>query len=180
MNTEALALDTVLEEGREFGPGADRWDIYEQRTIRADVRRVFHAVSMPEYREAWVCSPNADNRTCVVASQGDATYQIELYRAERLEASIAGLIRKWELQEMVFTWQRKPGTGSAETIVCIRLRDIAEGSCLDLAHSGFTSAADMGWHKQFWDASLEKLAWLLEGIPRLSRSNSLPRATRRV
>jgi uncharacterized protein YndB with AHSA1/START domain len=165
MNFNVPAISFGIEENCGSVSGKLEWDIREQRFIQADIRRVFHAVSMSEYREAWIRPPNADDRCCIVAGQADAAYRIELYRANLLEASIAGLIQKWESEEMIFTWQKKPSIGSTETIVHIRLHNEAEGSAMELVHSGFSSAADVAWHQQLWDASLERLAWLLEGFP---------------
>lgn len=139
-----------------------RWDICLHTAIHADIRRVFNAVTMPEYREAWICPPDANDKCHVVALQTRVCYRIDIYRADALDTRITGSQRKWQPEEMEFTWRKRCESLSIQTMVHIHLHDKSGGTALDLVHSGFTSAAESLWHQRLWSKSLEKLTWLLE------------------
>lgn len=117
---------------------------------------------MPEYREAWICPPDMDDTCRVVARQANATYRIDIYRAGALDLRITGSQRKWQPEEMEFTWRKRCESCSIRTTVYICLLDRFGCSTIDLVHSGFTSAAESLWHRKLWSKSLEKLTWLLE------------------
>jgi uncharacterized protein YndB with AHSA1/START domain len=136
-------------------------DIVLQVVIMADVRRVFHALSILEYREAWLCAPDGRGRCCVTG-QTDDSYRIDFYRAGFLDVSISGSQQACRGDEIVFSWRKSDAPDTSASRVRIYLQGDSARSVLNLRHSGITSVAEHLWHQRMWGRSLEKLGWLLE------------------
>lgn len=136
-------------------------DIALQAVIKADVRRVFHAVNMPEYREAWLCAPDGSGYCRATAEQTDDSYRIDFYSGGFLDVSVSGSYQVREPDEIAFTWG-KNNAHETTSLVRIHLQGDSDHTVLNLRHSGIATAAEHTWHQRMWCRSLEKLAWLLE------------------
>src|SRR5271169_3998836 len=66
-------------------------DVAIQTSIHADGRSIFHALTMPEYIEVWMCLPVADARSRVSVLRVSQSYRIDFYRLGELDTSITGL-----------------------------------------------------------------------------------------
>lgn len=128
--------------------------------IHADTRRISQALTEPEYMEAWMCFPAADQCRVVAKHQKDR-FQIECFSAGRLEACVAGVFLIRQERELLFSWERNLGGSQSRSFVNIRLQCNSRTSLLELRHIGLVSADDFAWHEQLWNASLSKLAFLL-------------------
>lgn len=137
-------------------------DIALQAVIKADVRRVCHAVNMPEYREAWLCAPDGSGYCCATGGQADEDYRIDFYRGGFLDISVRGSYKICQPDEIVFTWQKDTAPETTTSLVRIHLQGDSSHTVLNLRHSGIASATEHLWHYRMWCRSLEKLAWLLE------------------
>lgn len=132
--------------------------------LAADRRRIFDALTVPEYIETWLSLPctHVDCRT--TASQENERYRLDHYAAGRLDLSIAGAYHVCRRGKMSFTW-RKTGISDGqatthESIVLIRLYGAFAKSTLCLVHTGFFSESEYRWHHELWNRSLAKLQTL--------------------
>ena len=129
--------------------------------IHADTRRISRALTEPEYMEAWMCFPAAGDQCHLTASQSKNTFQIECHSAGCLRASVQGAFLIRQERELLFSWERNDGPSQSRSFVNIRLQKNPRTSLLELRHIGLASADDFAWHEQLWNASLSKLAFLL-------------------
>lgn len=141
--------------------GASRWDIAIHTVFYAEPPRVFHALTLPEYREAWISPPEKDGNWRVAVSHDHPRYRIDLQSAAG-DMCISGAYLIAQPHEVVFTWRKGDFTEASETLVQIRLQNSAGRSNVRLCHRGFTSKTEGLWHQRFWSVSLGKLARLLE------------------
>ena len=133
------------------------WKIAMQAHIHADVRRIFQALTAPEYREIWMCLPSQDVRSRVAASQTADRFVLDFYRADRLDARVTGSYRVCRWRKLEFTWQIDGAPESAASRVEIRLHGGFSHTRLELRHRGLNAEAEYLWHKQMWAASLHNL-----------------------
>jgi uncharacterized protein YndB with AHSA1/START domain len=147
---------TKVNTGHESSP----WTVSLQKNVRADARRLFHALTVPEYMETWVSFPD-DHSSCVsLASRTDHEYSITHWCSGRATALISGIYLICQRHRLSLSWQAK-GTASADqTYVDIRLRGNFERTTVLLRHSGFDSREAFEWHEALWSTSLERLACL--------------------
>lgn len=161
-----LAPADVLHEIRFCSrTSASRWEVAIHTTICAEPALLFHAITLPEYREAWICPPEQEAAYSVLATLDHPHYGLYLSQSGARDLSISGAYAVANPQEMVFTWKKDAPAAGPETVVQIRLRNQAGRCNLRLSHRGFTSKAEGLWHQRFWSISLGKLARLVERSP---------------
>lgn len=160
------AQSVVGEAAQENLPLAqsdcEAWDITLRVSVDAEPLRLFHALTVSEYREAWMCAPQADEGVSVRASQHHDSYCVDFVRAGLPYITISGLYDRCCPSEILFSWCKCAGSLVIKTIVCIRLHSGGGATVLNLRHFGFTSASESLWHQRFWTSSLRRLARLLE------------------
>jgi uncharacterized protein YndB with AHSA1/START domain len=131
-------------------------------TVNANTRRIFDALTLPEYTETWLCLPCNHTDCHTIASQSrDHHFRFDHFIAGTIDLSISGSYQVCRRGKMSFTWQKSialqtPGN-SPETAVLIRLYGEFSSSTLYLSHSGFFSADEFRWHHDMWQRSLKKL-----------------------
>ncbi|HEY6488283.1 MAG: SRPBCC domain-containing protein [Terracidiphilus sp.] len=129
--------------------------------VAADRRRIFDALTVPEYIETWLSFPctHVDCRT--IASQANDHYRLDHYAADRLDFSITGAYHVCRRGKLFFTWRKAQASGDQEAahegMVLIRLHGAFAKSTLCLAHTGFFSEREYRWHRELWNRSLTKL-----------------------
>ena len=126
--------------------------------IPADLRRIFNALTIAEYLEAWLCFPGCDPFHGVAVSQTKRGFDINLTLAHRRYPSlkIRAAYLTQEPYEVAFTWTKRPALTS-ETTVIIDLNGTRSSTSLHLSHAGFIDNSDRLWHEAVWRSSLEKL-----------------------
>ena len=144
MSTQPLSLkESFLQFGRRTRNGAPAmWKIAMQAHIHADVRRIFQALTAPEYREIWMCLPSQDVRSRVAASQTADRFVLDFYRADRLDARVTGSYRVCRWRKLEFTWQIDGAPESAASRVEIRLHGGFSHTRLELRHRGLNAEAE--------------------------------------
>lgn len=140
----------------------EAWDIALRVSVDAEPLCVFYALTVSEYREAWMCVPQINEDLSVTASQDHDSYCIDFVRAGLPCVTISGSYDRCCPSEILFSWCKRAGSPIVNTMVCIRLRSRGGTTVLDLHHFGFTTASESLWHQRFWTSSLRRLAWLLE------------------
>ena len=131
-------------------------------SIRADTRRLFHALTVPEYLETWLCLPGHHLGCSTAATRIKDDYLLEHYCGTSAALSITGSYLVCRRRNVSFSWNVNGDLLVPETRVDIRLRGDFENSRLLLMHSGFASSADYAWHKALWTASMGRLMRLYD------------------
>jgi uncharacterized protein YndB with AHSA1/START domain len=125
--------------------------------IAADRRRVIHALSIPEYMEAWLRAPDPGDLLFVFDPENHERFRICLYRAEGLHASIHGSSRVVDANRVTYIWKTTSRGRTTETLVEMQLAGGSRGCALRLKHSGLRDKAERAWHHSMWHRSLERL-----------------------
>ena len=128
--------------------------------FKVDAKRMFNALVGPEYREIWLCLPGQDESFSTVASQISDYYRLEFCRRGHPELVIAGLYHTCRRRKLQFTWQKFATSGNTQSFVDIRLEGHFGNTVLHLNHFGLLSSKECLWHKNMWQASLQKLRHL--------------------
>jgi uncharacterized protein YndB with AHSA1/START domain len=128
--------------------------------IAADLRRVVHALSIPEYMEAWLRMPDPNELLFVFDLVNRESFRINLYRAEGLHASIYGSSRV-DANRVTYIWKTTSRSRTTETLVDMRLAGNSRGCTLRLKHSGFRNRAESAWHFMMWHRSMERLSQII-------------------
>jgi uncharacterized protein YndB with AHSA1/START domain len=130
-------------------------------TLRADKRRIFDALTLPEYRETWLCLPCSHSNCHTTASQTGSRFRFDHYVAGTLDLSITGCYHVCRRGKVSFTWHKTEAhpksEHSSESIVQIRLYGEFASSALCLTHTGHFSPDEYRWHCDMWQLSLNKL-----------------------
>jgi uncharacterized protein YndB with AHSA1/START domain len=137
-------------------------DIAMQATIHADGRSIFHALTMPEYIEVWMCLPVVDTRSRVNVLRVSQSYRIDFYRLGELDTSITGLFKICQPDKLLFTWRKFGVLDDAQSVVNIHIQEGSDQSSVKLRHVGLPSFEECRWHRQMWNNSFRKLAGLFE------------------
>jgi Activator of Hsp90 ATPase homolog 1-like protein len=136
--------------------------VYLEFNVRADTRRLFHALTVPEYLETWLSLPGHGSGCSMAAARSNDDYVIEHYCEGRPALSITGTYSLCRRRNVMFSWRVDGMRSVPETEVDIRLRGNFENTTLTLRHSGFASSADCVWHKALWLASMHRLIALYD------------------
>ena len=129
-------------------------------SIPADIRRLFHALTVPEYVETWMSVPGERPGCSTVAARTDDHYAIGHSCQGRPSVSISGSYRMCRRRNVVFSWRVDGELSVPETEVEIRLRGDFERTTLVLSHTGFAARRDFEWHSALWTTSMRRLASL--------------------
>ena len=146
-------------------------------SIGADTRRLFHALTDPEYLEAWLCLPGQHPGCSVIAGRYDRDYLIEHFCDGRPSVLIWGRYLVLRRRHVMFSWTVDGDVCIPETHVAILLRGDFERTTLVLRHTGFASRNDSAWHWALWNTSIGRLAALYGAPGRLKSPADLQRET---
>ena len=141
---------------------SDCSSLFLEVSIRADIRRLFHALTVPEYLETWISFPGEHSGCSTIASRINEDFLVEHSCEGRRQFSIAGTYSVCRRHNLSFSWQIDGNLHSPKTDVDIRLRGDFENTRLVLQQSGFGSSSDCAWHRALWSASLARLIALYD------------------
>lgn len=139
-------------------------------SIHADTRRLFHALTDPEYLEAWLSLPGCRPGCSILAGRFDQDYLIEHFCDGRQSLLISGRYLVLRRRHISFSWRVDGDLCVPDTSVEIRLRGDFERTTLTLLHRGFSTRHDSAWHRALWNASMGRLAGLFGATDRLGSS----------
>ena len=111
-------------------------------SIRADIRRLFHALTVPEYLEAWISFPGDHFGCSTIASRNNEDFLIEHSCEGKREFSIAGTYSVCRRHNLSFSWRVDGNLRMPKTEIDIRLHGDFENTRLVLQQSGFASPSD--------------------------------------
>jgi hypothetical protein len=158
MSETTLSLQHALEimtHGFVKEPALDR-HISMSVKVRANTRRIFNALTQPEYRELWMRLPGQDQSGRIVALQSKDLFRIDYFQSQTLSLTILGSYRRCRQWKINFNWW-KASLNSVLSLVEIRLDGCFDSSILSLTHCGIFEKQEYFWHKEMWEGSLAKL-----------------------
>jgi uncharacterized protein YndB with AHSA1/START domain len=141
--------------------GESGWIIAKAVTLNADAGRISRALTLPEYIEAWICSPDLESGSRVVASSTGNGYRLEFGSPGRVSASVTASYLSRHRRKMRLTWRKKAKATLFESVVDLRLQGNFGSSILKVRHSALASMNEFMWHQQMWVLSLDRLASLM-------------------
>lgn len=162
-------MTTAAAQPLTSQPAAQPIALHLTRVFRATPERVFNAWTQPRLIRQWFGPAGFE---CYEAT-GDPTpggaYTVGMrgISPARPEAGIIDSRAEGTYRELVpfslivFTWRASWRPAEEETTVTIRLTPVAEGTLLDLTHSGFLDREGANSHNSGWEGSLTKLEALL-------------------
>jgi uncharacterized protein YndB with AHSA1/START domain len=162
MSTQPRIEEEVIQRFADNGQrrAAGQLDIAMHATIKGDARRIFTALTMPEYRETWMCPPDPDQCSYVTACQAANYYQLDFYRSGTLHTTVTGLYQVCRRHRLDFTWRDHRMPDCPESQVRVHIDGHFESSRLTLLHRGIFREDYSRWLHYMWLASIEKLTAL--------------------
>jgi hypothetical protein len=136
-------------------------DVTLSSRIGANRSRVFYAISIPEYIEAWLQLPAEEGLRFVFNPVAQQAFRIELYRANIPIGSIYGHCDTMKAGQIRYSWKTR-SAAITNTVVDMKLLSASGGCTLALKHRGFRDMAERAWHSKLWQLSLESLSRLME------------------
>jgi uncharacterized protein YndB with AHSA1/START domain len=162
-----LGIDSRLDPGimARVSSQQER-DVALSFQFKADSSRVFYALSIPEYIEAWLEAPNTDEDTddlrFVFNQVAEETFRIDLYRGQTLQASVDGSCWVVGENQVRYIWKTASPIAVSETVVDMKLLRGPGGCVLALKHSGLKDPVESARCRRMWQQSLERLSRLME------------------
>lgn len=139
------------------------WTINLQCSVAADTRRIFYALTVPEYIEAWICIPGCHPECRNVACRVARGFEIEHCCGSGAMTRVSGTYFSFEKRKLSFSWRPAWVADTQDSLVDIRLYGDFEKSILRLRHFGLKSEKDFNWHLSLWSASVARLGGLFGG-----------------
>jgi hypothetical protein len=164
------AMETVLDPQAPAASTAHRstseacetdWTVAMSIDVDADARRIFHALTVPEYLETWIDLPDRGKNSAIVAAATDNGYRLDHYSDGRVDMSISGSYLFCHQRKLRLFWRESRLPKRTDSLVDFRLRGNFGSSVLELRHRALRSAEEYFWHERLWRGSLEKLTSLL-------------------
>ncbi len=133
--------------------------------IESECWRILSALTIPEYLEAWLDTPDGVGVVCHSESSALARFRINL----RDVSANRGVINAWRIRSkadtITFIWKNyqdgKISTSKADILV----RGGPRRCTLILKHTGFASKNEADWYSNIWSRSLIRLRRLMEQRP---------------
>ena len=128
------------------------------RSVNADRNRLFQALSLGEYIDAWFAAPGSVPGSTSVAMKPDC-FLIRYDRSEGGQERFIGSYKVLRRSKVQFSWKREGLQQASSSLVKIRLQGDFGRTTVHLTHVGL-SEPEQSWYRQLWEASLERLAGL--------------------
>lgn len=144
------------------GQTARRRTINMECSLAADTRRIFTALTVPEYIETWICvpgnHPGCQNVTCRIGHEFQIEHLCNSGPTTRISGTYISLLKR----KLSFSWKSAGPAPTDESLVDIRLYGDFEKSILRLRHFGLDSDESFNWHSDLWSASMTRLRKLFD------------------
>jgi len=128
--------------------------------IQVDARRLFYALSLPEYMEAWVQPPDPEEEL-VFESVTRERFQIDVYRAGARRASVHGSTFVGSRTKIRYVWKTIHPKGVTHTAVDLWVLGGLDRYVVGLRHCGFREMTEQAWHRRMWGRSMQRLGSLI-------------------
>lgn len=150
---ERLPLEWVRRTSFEDGA-----EVNVHRSVNADRNRLFQALTLPEYIDAWFAAPDAMAGSTAVTMGPDCfvvSYKLLGGGEQRFVGSYK-VLRRGKVQ---FAWRRDSFQDTDSSLVRIRLQGDFGRTTVHVTHVGLDES-EQSHYKMLWEASLERLASL--------------------
>jgi uncharacterized protein YndB with AHSA1/START domain len=148
----------AIREWKRYSPTVLPLSISVVASVNADRHRIFQALTVPEYIEAWFSAPGAiEGRTEVFAIADFLSISYSCPRGERF--TILCSYKVCRRNKLLLTWERVSLSGAEPSMVKIRLLGDFGRTTVHVTHVGVTPS-DQQWHRDLWESSLRKLGKL--------------------
>lgn len=157
--------NTVLPVRPRGVPQQALWTVHQELSIKAEIRRLFHALTAPEYIETWISFPGHPAGCASIATKIENDFLIAHMCEGFPTTRISGRFSVCERRNLTFSWRVEGERNVNTSFVNIRLLGDFEYTTLQLRHGGFASREQYGWHRSLWSSSLAKLKRLYDCSP---------------
>ena len=123
--------------------------------------RLFYALTIPEYIETWLTSPDSAEVRCTGNPASGEALSIELRHDRRITASIFADYKSISAQDLSIRWYVRSRAQTHVSHLRISIRTVRADALLRIRHTGFTSPVDWHWHQELWGMSLAKMQMLI-------------------
>jgi uncharacterized protein YndB with AHSA1/START domain len=165
-----LGIDLGIDHGTDSGidpgmiamlPGQQERDVALSFQFNARSSRVFYALSIPEYIEAWLQAPDTEDLRFVFNQVAEETFRIDIYRGITLHSTVDGSCWVVGANQVRYLWKMTSLMDTRETVVDMKLLCSSGGCVLALKHSGLKDPAESARYRRMWQQSLERLSRLM-------------------
>src|SRR5579859_441908 len=108
------------------------WTVNLECKVGADTRRIFDALTVPEYIETWICVPGHHPECCNVTTRIAHGFQIELQCSSGPSKKFVATYCSFRKRKLSFSWRPAHGSEGQDSFVDIRLHGDFERSILRL------------------------------------------------
>jgi uncharacterized protein YndB with AHSA1/START domain len=157
--TQKINTNAAIRGGR-LPVSLHPWHIALTVSVHAERHRLYQALTLPEYMEAWIRLPRNHGHQEVSATCTSESYRIVGRDGYGSEVCIGGAYRVSRRSKIILTWKRGSASTASPSLVTIRLLGDFARTTLYLVHSGLASKAEYAWHREFWEGSLGRLCCL--------------------
>jgi uncharacterized protein YndB with AHSA1/START domain len=127
--------------------------------VNADRQRLFQALTLPEYVEAWIAPSGEGNQRRAVSITPEG-FRIEIPDSRSPDSSIRGSYLTRRRSKLIFTWQKGWAPDAPTSTVTIRLNGDFDRTEIVLNHAGLGCRREYEWHRTFWHESIRRLSGL--------------------
>ncbi|MGC1421251.1 MAG: SRPBCC domain-containing protein [Terracidiphilus sp.] len=143
-------------EWKRYLPTTQPPSISVAASVNADRHRIFQALTVPEYIEAWFSPPGAIEGSTEVFA-GTDSFLASYVSAAGERAGVLCSYKVCRRGKLLFTWEHN--AEAEPSVVKIRMLGDFGRTTVDVTHAGL-ALSDQQWHKKLWESSLGKLAKL--------------------
>jgi uncharacterized protein YndB with AHSA1/START domain len=133
------------------------WHIAMTVSVNAERHRLFQALTLPEYIEAWMRVPGIRGDQQITVTCAQESYRVLCRGSDASEVCITGVYRVSRRSKMIFTWKKGTAPNASPSLVTIRLLGDFARTTVRLSHCGLASKAEYLWHQAFWGNSMGRL-----------------------
>ena len=159
MATIAAAQISVrtMREWKRSVPTEHLVGVSVSASVNADRDRIYRALTVPEYIDAWLTLPGAI-AGCTGIFAGDNSFSISYRNMSDEECRVYGSYQVRRRSKLVFTWRHFTRVEES-SMVKIRLLGDFGRTTVHVTHVGL-ALSDRQWYEDLWGSSLLKLGKL--------------------
>src|SRR3569833_1959158 len=150
---ERLPLEWVKR--RDFEDDAEE---VVSRSVNADRSRIFRALTLAEYMDAWFVAPGSVSGSTAVV-MGPNCFLVSYKLLDGGEERFIGTYKVLRRGKVQFAWRRDSFQETTLSLVKIRLQGDFGRTTVQLTHVGL-EVPEQAHYRALWSASLERLATL--------------------
>jgi hypothetical protein len=132
--------------------------------IESECWRILSALTIPEYLEAWLETPDGEGIVCHSESSAFAKFRINFLNSSANRSVINVSRIQSRPDTITLIWENYQFGKITTSTVDILVRSGPRRCTLILKHTGFRSINELDWYSNVWNLSLSKLCRLMESL----------------